>query len=151
MTARALRAEDGFSLAETLVTIVLISIGFVAILTALQVSISVSASHRIAAVSDTVLRSSAELVKDRTATPYVDCATTSSYSLASVSPPAGYTAAVTEVLYWNGTLPSGAAYAPTFVASCAAGSDQGLQRLTIRVTSSDGAIQTVQVVKRRSS
>jgi len=145
---RLLRSEAGFSLAETVVTVAIVAITFVALLTAMQVSITVSAGHRSASVADTILRSSAELVKDPTASAYVNCAIPSSYPLTSISVPSGYTAAITEIRYWDGTLPSGGAYTPAFTASCP-GTDQGLQQVTLSVTSSDGAVQRIQVVKRK--
>jgi Tfp pilus assembly protein PilV len=142
------RSEAGFSLAETIVTVAIVSIGFVAILTAMQVTVTVSAAHRTASVADTILRSSAELVKDPTASPYANCATASSYPLNSISVPSGYTATITEVRYWSGAIPTGSAYAPVFSATCPA-TDQGLQRITLSVTATDGTVQRVQIVKRK--
>ena len=150
MNAHSASSESGFSLAETIITVAIVSITFVALLTAMQVTITASAAHRTASVADTILRSSAELVKDPVRSAYVDCAAPSAYPLSSVPAPSGYTASVSEIRYWTGTLPSGGAYDPIFSESCPA-TDQGLQRITLSVTSSDGAVQTVQVVKRKPS
>jgi prepilin-type N-terminal cleavage/methylation domain-containing protein len=49
--------QDGFSLAELLITIVLVSVTFVAILTGLMTTIRVSAAHRTQATTDAVARS----------------------------------------------------------------------------------------------
>ena len=150
MIARPGSSEDGFSLAEIIITVAIVSITFVALLTAMQVTVTVSAAHRTASIADTILRSSAELVKDPVRSAYIDCAGPGAYLLSSVPAPAGYTASVTEVRYWTGTLPSGGAYEPIFTGSCPA-TDQGLQRITLSVASSDGAVQTVQIVKRKPS
>src|SRR4051794_14433376 len=96
-----LQSEDGFSLAELLVTIVLVGVTFVAILTGLMTTIRVSASHRTQATTDTVVRSAAEWVKDIQQNPYrKTCNGAAMYSLNGLAMPAGYTATVTRVEYW---------------------------------------------------
>lgn len=143
--------EDGFSLAELLVTIVLVSVTFVAILTGLITTIRVSASHRSQATTDAVVRSAAEWVKDISHNPYrTTCNGAQMYSLNGLTMPTGYTATINTVEYWNGAAPGATGtYNLAFQASCPSGADKGLQRITIVATSPDGqATETVQVIKR---
>ena len=143
--------EDGFSLAELLVTIVLVSVTFVAILTGLITTIRVSASHRSQATTDSVVRSAAEWVKDISHNPYrTTCNGAQMYSLSGLAMPTGYTAKINTVEYWNGATPAATGtYNPAFQPACPGGVDKGLQRITIVAMSPDGqATETVQVIKR---
>jgi prepilin-type N-terminal cleavage/methylation domain-containing protein len=143
-----IRAEEGFSLAEILVTIVIVGITFTAILGALTTSITVSALQRKQATADTVARSAGEWVKDSVQNPYMNCPGNNTYSLSGLSVPSDFSVAITGVDYWDGVGPSGGAYSPAFAGSCPS-PDKGLQRITIQATSSDGqATETVQVIKR---
>lgn len=147
MIARRLDAEDGFSLAEILVTVVIVGITFTALLGGLATAITVSDYHRKQATADSLARDAAEWVKDSVSTVYSPCAGTGSYSLAGVATPSDYTIAVTSVEYWNGVVPSTSAYSPVFLGTCT--TDQGLQRITITASSADGrAVETVQITKR---
>jgi prepilin-type N-terminal cleavage/methylation domain-containing protein len=153
MRALAVQDEDGFSLPELLITIVLVSVTFVAILTGLMTTIRVSAVHRTEATTDAVARSAAEWVKDSGRNPYrATCNGPSMYSLDGLAIPAGYSAAITQVQYWDGTAPAdtGTYNLPSHIVNaCPGGSDKGLQRITIVATSSNGqATETVQVMKR---
>src|SRR3954453_23168014 len=92
-----LHREDGFSLAELLITIVLVSVTFVAILTGLMTTIRVSAAHRTQATTDAVARSAAEWVKDSQRNPYrTTCNGPAMYSLNGLAMPAGYSATITR-------------------------------------------------------
>jgi prepilin-type N-terminal cleavage/methylation domain-containing protein len=146
--------EDGFSLAELLVTIVIVGVTFTALLGGLMTSISVSSLHRKQAAADAVARSAAEWVKDSVANPYVPCATT--YSFSSF-PANGYSVSIPPpplgpgVENWNpvGGVPVIAPYTPTFEPSHSGCSDHGLQRITLVVRSPDSQVSTtVQVLKR---
>jgi prepilin-type N-terminal cleavage/methylation domain-containing protein len=155
MRAPAIHTDDGFSLAEVLVTIVIVGITFAAILGGLMTSIRVSALQRTEATADAVARSAAEWVKDSIRNPYVNCGGTGAYSLAGLPTPSGYSATITTVQYWDGAAPAatGTYDLPSHIqATCPTGGDQGLQRITIVATSSDGqAAETVQVMKRKVS
>ena len=143
--------EDGFSLAELLITIVLISVTFVAILTGLMMTIRVSAAHRTQATTDAVARSAAEWVKDSSHNPYrTTCNGITMYTTAGLAIPTGYSAAITRVEYWDGAAPAATGtYNVAFQNGCPAGGDKGLQRITIVATASNGqATETVQVLKR---
>ena len=144
--------EDGFSLAELLVTIVLVGITFVAILTGLMTTIRVSATHRTEATTDSVARSAAEWVKDIAHNPYrTTCNGPGMYTLSGLPAPSGYSATITRVDYWDGVAPlaTGTYNLSSHILSSCTGGDKGLQRITIVATSSDGqATETVQIMKR---
>lgn len=122
-SARA-RADAGETLTEVLVTIVILGIAVAGISAALLVTNRTSALHRQQALAQGALRSWAEQVA---AGPYTACAPAGTFPLPSPAPPAGLTAAVSGVEYWNGTA---------FAASC--GTDTGVQRVTLRITATTG-------------
>ncbi len=144
--ARRARGEDGETLLELLVTVTIMGIAFVAILAGVAVAITASDSLRDEAVAEGVVRNYAERVADPDDVPYVDCAPTSAYATPpGFAVPAGWSASVTAVAYWQGNNP------PTFGGSCPS-PDRGLQQVTLRVQSPAGqqqATETVVVVKRR--
>lgn len=138
------RLEDGFSLPEVLLTILIVGIAFGAILGGMMTSITVSDLHRKQATADTIARDAAEKVKDP-GQAYKPCASTSgpnSYTIPST--PSGYSVSVTEVRYWDGI-----SFNPvSFGASCPS-PDKGMQLITVVAASSDGrASESVTIVKR---
>jgi prepilin-type N-terminal cleavage/methylation domain-containing protein len=153
---RALHGEEGFSLAEVLVTIVIVGVTFAALLGGLFTSISVSSLHRKQAAADALARSAAEWVKDSVANPYVPCATSGTYSFSTLPVPSGFSVSIpvppaVGVENWNpvGTVPVASSYSPQFEPSQSGCTDHGLQRITIVVRSSDSqVVETVQVLKR---
>lgn len=150
MRPDALDGEEGFSLAEILVTIAIVGITFTAILGGIMTSISASALQRKEATADSVARSAAEWVKDSQQNAYANCAVASAYPLGGLTVPSGFAVSVTQVEYWTGTAPvAGAPYSPTFQSACPS-TDKGMQRITIAATSPDGQVsEKVQVIKRR--
>ena len=145
-----LRGDAGVTLVELLVTVVILGVDFVAILGGMATGMVVSDLHRKQATSETIIRSYAEAVK---AAPYAVCAGTAAYAALAVgySVPAGlrptYAVSVTAVSYWQ---PGGST--GSFVSSLGTcpGSDNGLQSVTLRVSSSDGRdSESMQVVKRK--
>jgi prepilin-type N-terminal cleavage/methylation domain-containing protein len=136
--------EAGFSLAEILITIVIISVTFSAILGGLMTSITVSSLHRKEAAADAVARDAAEWVKGALSNPYASCANTGTYTFTGLSVPSGYTASVTSVRYWDGTSSNPV----TFGSSCPS-PDKGLQDITVVARSTDSsAVESVEIVKR---
>jgi prepilin-type N-terminal cleavage/methylation domain-containing protein len=149
---RGVHADEGFSLVEVLVTIVIVGVTFSALLGGLITTITVSSLHRKQATADSVARSAAEWIKDGVQTPYQNCAGVGAYSLSALPKPAGYSVAIQSVEYWDGAASvAGTPYAldSHLGPSCPGSGDKGTQRITIHVTSADGqANESVQVVKR---
>jgi prepilin-type N-terminal cleavage/methylation domain-containing protein len=148
LRSNSIDSDGGFSLAEILVTIAIVGITFTAILGGIMTSITASALQRKEATADAVVRSAAELVKDSKQNAYVNCAVLSSYPLSALTVPSGFAVNVTNVEYWTGTV-AGAPYSPAFQTTCPS-ADNGMQRITIVATSSDGQVaEKVQVIKRK--
>jgi type II secretory pathway pseudopilin PulG len=143
MPRRSRRALDerGETLAEILVTISIMGIAFVAILGAIGVSVMASDVSRKEGTAEALLRSSAEQVQQA---PYVDCASTSSYPVASAS--GSVTVSITSVKYWDGTSTNPA----TFGGSCPVPvGDQGVQSIDLKAQANDGrATETLTIFKR---
>jgi prepilin-type N-terminal cleavage/methylation domain-containing protein len=133
--------EAGFSLVEVMVTIAIISIAFVALVGGMFTSIKAARIHREEAVADTILRDSAELLKDAT-TSYVPCGSGPAGAYSAVVDPSmrrtvdgiNYSAHVTSVECWAGSRSAGAGQFAT------GSTDRGLERITVEVTSSDGRL-----------
>jgi prepilin-type N-terminal cleavage/methylation domain-containing protein len=123
--------ERGETLLELLVAVTILGVVVVALVGGLRTSVLMSDLHRKQATAGAVVRDYAEAIEASVGTGgYVACATTASYvAPTGFSPPAGFTRSVVagSMRYWNGT-----AWQPT------CGTDSGLQRLTIAVTSTDG-------------
>jgi prepilin-type N-terminal cleavage/methylation domain-containing protein len=151
----SLDEEDGMTLIEVVLTVAIVSIAFVAILTALGTMITTGALHHQLSRTEAAARNSVEYVKKPAS--YIDCATPAAYAIsaANASLPSGYTAVVETVQ----VIDNPAATAPTYSSSTCPTSDPGVQRVTVRVcphgtqdgscTSSSKDSQTVQVIKRR--
>lgn len=142
---KRMKSEAGSSLAEVLVTIVILGVAISGIVAGLG-SVSMSSDRNRKQVSaDTVVRSYAEAIKKRVAIGlYAPCATTSSYSTPNWTPPAGYAnTTIVSVQYWqpgSNSFTSG---------PCT--SDQGAQLLNLQSQSSDGRDQeTLSIVVRTS-
>jgi len=152
------RGEEGFSLVEVLITIVIVGVTFAALLGGLITTITVSSVHRKQATADSVVRSAAEWIKDGVQTPYAPCGGVGPYnnSLSNLPRPSGYSAVVQTVEYWDGaSAVAGTPYALNsgigghLGTGCPGTGDKGLQRITIVVTSSNPPIsETVQIIKR---
>ncbi|MFJ8013469.1 prepilin-type N-terminal cleavage/methylation domain-containing protein [Streptomyces sp. NPDC096339] len=130
------RGEEGETLVEVLVAVVLIGVAFVAILGGMGTAIISSVTQQKVTGADSVIRSAAEKV---VSAPYVPCA--SGYETSA--PPAGYTVTV-EIEYWDGV---GAFGAPCPTA------DTGVQKVTLTVHSTGPnpvRDTTLEVVKRES-
>jgi Tfp pilus assembly protein PilV len=139
---RRLRDERGESLLELLVAVVIMGVTVVAVVGALAVGARTSDIHRKQATAGTSARGYAETVGRRVAGGiYTGCAPTSAIAPATVgfAVPAGYTASVVSVKYWNGS---------SFAATC--GSDTGLQQVVVQLASTDGrATERATVVVRK--
>ncbi|MCW2762422.1 MAG: hypothetical protein QOF58_2682 [Pseudonocardiales bacterium] len=135
------RREDGLTLVEVLLAITILGVGVVAIVGGMMTSIKVSDQGRRDAAAQVAVRAYADFVMDRT---YQDCPVTTQY--------AGFTATgwtTTMVArYWN---PNVTGSTGTF-GSCPS-PDEGIQKLTLTVVSTDGAgtTQSLSIVKRRTT
>jgi type II secretory pathway pseudopilin PulG len=132
--------ERGEALAELLVTIAIIGITVVAIVGALADSIYASSTHRQYASADTIARSVAETLEDRT----IGWVPDGNYpaSTWSTVDTTGYNVALAAQC-WNGDSP--ATFQP-----CPNG-NRGLQKITVTVNSNAGSRgQIVTILKRRT-
>ncbi|MER7950622.1 prepilin-type N-terminal cleavage/methylation domain-containing protein [Streptomyces sp. NPDC096079] len=110
------RGEEGETLVEVLVAVVLMGIAFVTILGGLGTAIISSVTQQKVTSADSVIRSAAERI---VSAPYVPCAR----SYETPTPPAGYTVTVT-VEYWDGVAAFDRACPPA---------DTGVQKVTLTV------------------
>jgi prepilin-type N-terminal cleavage/methylation domain-containing protein len=146
-----LRTDEGFTYIEVLISLALVSIAFVAILTAVdEMVVAGTAAHKVT-TSESVVRTLAEYVKSETSNPYTPCNANplSAYQTkASVLPntPTGYTPTVVSVF----PLPTDTATPTTFITpGCPPGGDTGVQLVTVQVqTTAVNLTQTLAVVKR---
>jgi Tfp pilus assembly protein PilV len=133
-TRRPLRLADdrGETLTELLVAISILAIGIIALVGGLLVAITGSQQHRGRASADTLARSAAECIKDRSLTYAAD----GNYGSCTSSQ-----VAVTAK-WWDGS----SSVPPTFVGSQ---NGNGLEELTVTATV-DGTSESVTIVKRQS-
>ena len=133
--------DRGESLIELLVAVMIMGTAVVAVVGGLGTAIMMSDIHRKQAAIAAHLKIFAANLESAIAaspTQYADCGGPESYP--DYEPGAPYDADITYVRYWNGSA---------FVTSCAAG-DTGVQRVTLRVWSTDGrADETVDLVIRK--
>jgi type II secretory pathway pseudopilin PulG len=125
--------DAGVTLVELVVTVALMGLAMLAVFGAMAVFFKVEDSHRALTALDEDLRSYAEALL---ALPYDDDCTVAY----TATVPSGNTPTVT-VGFWNGDLPA------TYANTCPGGTDPGIQRLTITLTSTDGFDDTLEIVK----
>jgi prepilin-type N-terminal cleavage/methylation domain-containing protein len=126
------RDDAGFTLVEVLLAVSILGLGVLVVVGGMMTSIMVSAQGRRSAEGQTAIRAYAEAVSG---TAYSPCATT--YASPGFAVPSGWSTAPVSVSYWNGS---------GFVAGCAP--DAGLQRVTLRLTSVDGGVESLSLAKR---
>jgi hypothetical protein len=98
--------------------------------------------HREQVGLDLMLRSTAESILSRQ-TPYVNCATTSSYAAALPTDPEGrVVVSLTSVKVWDGTTPA------SYHSGCTV--DRGATLITIKATTNKGTTEQLDIVKRKS-
>jgi Tfp pilus assembly protein PilV len=125
--ARASAGDRGESLVELLVTVLIIGTSVVGVLGAVATAVGASTLDRRQVQAQTVLRTWGERIAAVDDAGYGDCRSASGVAATTPAPsplPAGFTASVTDVSFWNGTA---------YVATCTAGSDPGVRRVTLRL------------------
>ena len=132
MRAR-LAADEGTTLAEVLVTIVVLATGFVTILAGLTTTMRTTDLHHQQSRGEAIVREYAEAVD---AAPYVSCA--ADYPTAYAAP-TGWTASVTSIAYWDRS-------SKAFGSTCASGS---VQLVSLSVRHGTDVTESLQVVKRQ--
>lgn len=144
---RPATGDDGYTLVEVLVAVVILGVAFTSLLGAFGMSIIGSDIHKQQSQVEAVIDGAAENVKAAT---HVVCASPASYlsaaqSAATANPPAWplSTVAITGVKYWDGA---------GFGTTCyddAAHNNLSLQLITLVVTNpGTRAAQTISVVRR---
>jgi Tfp pilus assembly protein PilV len=134
------QTDRGESLLELLVALVIMSVAVVAIAGSITAAVLYSDVHRKQATASAYLRDYAEAVEAAVAAGGYTASCSPNYA-AAYTAPAGYTPAITAVSFWNGT---------SFPATCSAAGEQGVQRLTLQVRSTDGrAAESLALVLRR--
>lgn len=141
---RAARSEEGETLIEVVISVMLLGIAVTMIILSVSTSADLSIGHRTLTQTDVALKRAAEAVKAQT---YVASATPT-YSLAGLTWPSGITVTVTKVVCLSGTSGSRDAAAATAGLCTATGTD--LQLVTIQAKGSD-TDETTTVVKRKLS
>ncbi len=140
--------QAGETLVETLLSVILLGLLGAGIVTAMASVISVSDFDARQSAAETVLRSYAQAWSRAAYVPCTASQTTNPYT-AVVPPgfaaPTGYTATISGTRFWNGTSSTPV----TFVATCPATGDAGLQSLNLRVAPPRGPAQTLTVEKRK--
>ena len=134
-TSRRGDSERGESLLELLVGVTILAVAVAALGTGIAVSTKVSGIHRSQSTAGAYVRGYADAVQERASAAYVGCAT--GYATPGFAVPAGFTASIVSVRYWNGS---------DFTASC--GTDQGLQLVTVRVADNRTSEELAVVVRR---
>ncbi len=134
------RGEHGETLVETLVATALLGIVGVGIIGAIASVLISTEVDRHVSHGETVLRSYVAAIE---ASPYQPCASPGTYPDDYAKPP-GYNVSVTNVDYWTGAGPTAVPGTGqlTFAGSCP--TDHGLQRISVRVTSSGDRATTEQ-------
>lgn len=141
-----LSGEAGVGLVEVLVAMIILSTAIVALIGGIGTSIIATDAQRKGVTADGVLRS---WVEELQRAPYVACAGPSAagYQPAAVgvAVPANFTARITAIDFWDGSQTAG--YVPP---PCPPTADNGLQRITMSVRSTDGrAAARIQILKRQ--
>jgi prepilin-type N-terminal cleavage/methylation domain-containing protein len=151
MARRATSTKDdrGETLIELMVALAIMATAVVALVGGIGTSVRASDIHRKQAKSQAYLRAFAENLEASMAnypTGYVECATGSTpaatYQALKPATATGYTAEVTGVALWNRTT--------LLYTACPATGDAGVQRVSLRVSTSDGrASETLDIVLRK--
>jgi type II secretory pathway pseudopilin PulG len=141
------RADAGETLVELLITILILGTSVLGILAAVGTAVGASTLDRRQVQAQAVLRSWGESVATVSDAAYGTCLGPSGVAAATPAPsplPAGFTASVAGVSYWDAATSS-------FVPGCT--TDRGLRRVTLRLEANSmlypGFTETLDVVVRK--
>jgi prepilin-type N-terminal cleavage/methylation domain-containing protein len=131
--------DRGITLLELLITMVLMSLAFAAVLGGMGLFLKAANNQRSMAGLDADIRTYAEAL---IASPYSDCADAATYEsvMQELADSLDVTATV-DVAFWDGNVP--AAFSP------ACSTDLGVQQLTVTLRAGDGATTDLVVGKSR--
>ena len=150
------RGEAGETLIEVLVTVILMGIGFVAVMSAILTAVNVATVNSDRTTASLNLQSWAEEIEQpfryNGSTTYIPCATGATYGgPASFPVDANFTATMTDVKYFR-DFAGGQPNFTTPLNTCYTTGDKGMQLITIRIESpthrGSKAVESVTVVKR---
>ena len=125
--------DRGESLIELLVTVVIVSTAVVAVVGGLVTALMMSTLYRKQAEAAEHLSNYAALIES---SPYDECPDVS-YPTYNPGVGSGYTADPPTVLFRSGS---------SFVSSCPAGGDTGIQQVTLWVRSTDGRVNESRMI-----
>lgn len=138
---RRLRGEAGESLLELLIAITILGTCVVAIGSGVVLSVKISAIHRSQSTAAAFLHNYAETLQSS----YAKCSSGNPPNYAAALPtPSGFNAPTATVAFWNTT-------SNTFSGTSCPASDPGLQRVTLKLTSTDGFVTESLVVTVRDT
>lgn len=156
--------DEGFTLVELLMAVVLLGVGAAAVMYGFLNSVGSSDRARQQAQANVVVTAAAEAVIDQNRNPFVTCATATTYSpTVGVELPAGWTAAnlTLQVRFWNPRLtnPADPSSRVEFDATCPwtgmAEADvpaaAKLQEITVTATHPNGRASRSLVVLKRGA
>ena len=162
MRRTAGRLEKGETLLEILIAVAIMGIATAAILGLFQGSIAASTIHKEQSVAGSLLDNFAEYMQDQGTAPYTDCPGATAAYNADLASFVGETTTSTSAVFepdadkyqLSLTVSAGSIGAPgsnpSVTYGACSGPDQGVQRLTLTVASTDSKVsETVQVVKWR--
>ncbi len=140
------RSEEGDTLIEILLTVVVLGLCAVALITTFGTAIAASADYKNLTVNGTVLRNIEQTaffqLQQQPNPLFLPCATSADYTAVPpgsnpiiFSPPTGYSVTIGTVQYWNGT---------SFGSSCPPGSNDP-QLISLTVNNPNGSIATTQI------
>jgi prepilin-type N-terminal cleavage/methylation domain-containing protein len=147
----ASRSDAGVTLIETLVALSILSIAGVAVMAGLQLSVQASDIHRKQATGGAYVRSYAEAIEKylNTVGHYKPCAAADDYNVSAVTDELSTLPSAYKIEHSAATPLDGGGNAIT-TGSCPS-RDQGVQRLTLTVASTDGrATERLTIVVRKA-
>jgi hypothetical protein len=127
-----------------LVAVMVMGVAVVVLIGGIGTGLRLSDFHRKQAAAGAYVRAYAEAIETAVAgepSAYVDCAGPGTFATAYTPPDPNFAASVVSVTYWNGS---------SFGGTCTAGSDTGIQRLSLKIVSTDNlAAETLDLIIRR--